>query len=360
MADVANVYKADSTRYDEMQYNRVGRSGLKFPAVSLGLWQNFGSIDSYENSRAMCRTAFDLGITQFDLANNYGPVYGSAEETFGRIMESDFRPYRDEMVITSKAGYDMWDGPYGNWGSRKYLMASLDQSLKRMKLDYVDIFYHHRMDPETPLEETMQALADIVRSGKALYAGISNYNLEYTKRAVELLKEMHCPFVVNQRRYSILDRGIEEDGVKPYCKEAGIGIIAFSPLAQGLLSDKYLHGVPEKSRIAKGSRSLNQTALTEEKLKKIQELNELAQKRGQTLAQMALSWVLKDDEVCSVLIGASTPGQIRENIGILNQPEFTTEELKLIDDICRSHFPDSFGCSRRSGCIRGCLAFPKP
>lgn len=335
MADIANIYKADPTRYEEMQYNRVGRSGLKFPAVSLGLWQNFGSRDSYDNSREMCRTAFDLGITQFDLANNYGPVYGSAEETFGRIMEADFRSYRDEMVITSKAGFDMWDGPYGNWGSRKYLMASLDQSLKRMKLDYVDIFYHHRMDPETPLEETMQALADIVRSGKALYAGVSNYDLEYTKRAVELLKEMHCPFIVNQRRYSILDRGIETDGVKAYCKEAGIGIIAFSPLAQGLLSDKYLHGIPKGSRIEKGSRSLNETALTEEKLAKIQALNELAQKRGQTLAQMALSWVLKDDEVCSVLIGASTPEQIRENVGILNQPAFTTEELKLIDDICR-------------------------
>lgn len=335
MADIANIYKADSTRYDKMQYNRVGKSGLKFPAVSLGLWQNFGSKDSYDNSREMCRTAFDLGITQFDLANNYGPVYGSAEETFGRIMESDFRPYRDEMVITSKAGYDMWDGPYGNWGSRKYLMASLDQSLKRMKLDYVDIFYHHRMDPETPLEETMQALADIVRSGKALYAGVSNYNLEYTKKAVELLKEMHCPFIVNQRRYSILDRGIEEDGVKAYCKEAGIGIIAFSPLAQGLLSDKYLQGIPEKSRIAKGSRSLNETALTEEKLKKIRALNELAKKRGQTLAQMALSWVLKDDEVCSVLIGASTSEQIRENIGILGQLSFTAEEMAVIDEICR-------------------------
>lgn len=335
MADVANIYRADKTRYDEMQYNRVGRSGLKFPTVSLGLWQNFGSIDNYENSRNMCRTAFDLGITQFDLANNYGPVYGSAEETFGRIMDEDFRPYRDEMVITSKAGYDMWDGPYGNWGSRKYLMASLDRSLKRMKLDYVDIFYHHRMDPETPLEETMQALADIVRSGKALYAGVSNYNLEYTKRAVELLKEMHCPFIVNQRRYSILDRGIEDDGVKAYCKEAGIGIIAFSPLAQGLLSDKYLHGIPEKSRIAKGSRSLNETVLTEDKIKKINALNELAQKRGQTLAQMALSWVLKDDEVCSVLIGASTPEQIRENIAILGNLSFTAEELRAIEEICK-------------------------
>lgn len=335
MADIANVYAAAGTRYDRMVYNRVGRSGLKFPAVSLGLWQNFGSRDSYDNSRQMCRTAFDLGITQFDLANNYGPVYGSAEETFGKIMEADFRPYRDEMVVTTKAGYDMWDGPYGNWGSRKYLMASLDQSLKRMKLDYVDIFYHHRMDPKTPLEETMQALADIVRSGKALYAGVSNYDLEYTKRAVELLKELHCPFIVNQRRYSMLDRTIEEDGVKKYCKEAGLGIIAFSPLAQGILSDKYLCGIPQESRIGKGSRYLNETALTDEKLQKVRALNELAKRRGQTLAQMALSWVLKDDEVCSVLIGASTPEQIRENVAILDAPVFSEEELCEIENICR-------------------------
>ena len=335
MANVANVYTASGTRYDEMRYHRVGRSGLKFPAVSLGLWQNFGSRDRYENSREMCRTAFDLGITQFDLANNYGPVYGSAEETFGKIMEADFRPYRDELVITSKAGYDMWDGPYGNWGSRKYLMASLDQSLKRMKLDYVDIFYHHRMDPETPLEETMQALADIVRSGKALYAGVSNYDLEYTKRAAELLKELHCPFIVNQRRYSIFDRTIEEDGVKKYCKEAGIGIIAFSPLAQGILSDKYLHGIPHESRIGKELRYLDQTALTEEKMKKVEALNELAQQRGETLAQMALAWVLKDDEVCSVLIGASTPEQIRENAAIVGAPAFSEEELCNIERISR-------------------------
>lgn len=225
MADIANIYKADASRYDLMQYNRVGKSGLKFPAVSLGFWHNFGSKDNYDNMKQMCRTAFDLGITQFDLANNYGPVYGSAESNFGRLMEEDFRPYRDELVITTKAGYDMWDGPYGNWGSRKYLMASLDQSLKRMKLDYVDIFYHHRMDPDTPLEETMQALADIVRSGKALYAGVSNYNKEYTEKAVFILKELHCPFIVNQRRYSMFDRTIEEDGVKNIAKKLGLGLL---------------------------------------------------------------------------------------------------------------------------------------
>lgn len=334
MADIANIYKADASRYDLMQYNRVGKSGLKFPAVSLGFWHNFGSKDNYDNMKQMCRTAFDLGITQFDLANNYGPVYGSAESNFGRLMEEDFRPYRDELVITTKAGYDMWDGPYGNWGSRKYLMASLDQSLKRMKLDYVDIFYHHRMDPDTPLQETMQALADIVRSGKALYAGVSNYNKEYTEKAVSILKELHCPFIVNQRRYSMFDRTIEEDGVKKYCKEAGLGIIAFSPLAQGMLTDKYLEGIPQDSRIARDNRFLHKSDLTEERLRQIAELNELAKQRGQTLAQMALSWVLKDDEVCSVLIGASKPSQIKENILIVEQTSFSEEELKMIEKIC--------------------------
>ncbi|RHS75885.1 L-glyceraldehyde 3-phosphate reductase [Firmicutes bacterium AM43-11BH] len=328
------MYKADASRYDLMQYNRVGKSGLKFPAVSLGFWHNFGSKDNYDNMKQMCRTAFDLGITQFDLANNYGPVYGSAESNFGRLMEEDFRSYRDELVITTKAGYDMWDGPYGNWGSRKYLMASLDQSLKRMKLDYVDIFYHHRMDPDTPLEETMQALADIVRSGKALYAGVSNYNKEYTEKAVSILKELHCPFIVNQRRYSMFDRTIEEDGVKKYCKEAGVGIIAFSPLAQGMLTDKYLEGIPQDSRIARDNRFLHKSDLTEERLRQIAELNELAKQRGQTLAQMALSWVLKDDEVCSVLIGASKPSQIKENISIVEQTSFSEEELKMIEKIC--------------------------
>lgn len=333
MADIANIYVADKTRYEKMTYNRVGRSGLKFPKVSLGFWHNFGSKDNYDNMKAMCRTAFDHGITQFDLANNYGPVYGSAEISLGRLMEEDFRPYRDELVITTKAGYDMWDGPYGDHGSRKYLMASIDQSLKRMKLDYVDIFYHHRMDRETPLEETMTTLADIVRSGKALYAGVSNYDKEYTEKAAELLKELHCPFIVNQRRYSIFDRGIEEDGVKSFCKEAGIGIIAFSPLAQGMLTDKYLHGIPQDSRIARDPRFLRADALTDSRLEQIGHLNELAGQRGQTLAQMALSWVLKDDEVCSVLIGASKPEQIVENIAVAEQADFTKEELERIDEI---------------------------
>lgn len=335
MADIANVYAAKKDRYEAMTYNRVGRSGLKFPAVSLGFWHNFGSKDNYDNMKAMCRTAFDHGITQFDLANNYGPVYGSAETNFGRIMQEDFIPYRDELVITTKAGYDMWDGPYGDHGSRKYLMASIDQSLKRMKLDYVDIFYHHRMDKETPLEETMTALADIVKSGKALYAGVSNYDKEYTEQAAALLRELHCPFIVNQRRYSIFDRTIEEDGVKAYCKEAGVGIIAFSPLAQGLLTDKYLHGIPADSRIARDHRFLQASALTEERLRQIGQLNELAGERGQTLAQMALSWVLKDDEVCSVLIGASKPQQIIENISVAQKADFTQEELDRIEDICR-------------------------
>lgn len=333
MADIADVYVASGRRYEKMKYSRVGNSGLKFPAVSLGMWHNFGSKDNYDNMKAMCRTAFDAGITQFDLANNYGPVYGSAETNMGRILESDFRHYRDELVITTKAGYDMWDGPYGDGGSRKYLMASIDQSLKRMKLDYVDIFYHHRMDRATPIEETMQALTDIVRSGKALYAGVSNYDREYTEKAVHILKELHCPFVINQRRYSILDRTIEEQGVKAYCKEAGVGIIAFSPLAQGMLTDKYLEGIPEDSRIARDGRFLHASDLTEKRMKQISMLNQLAGERGQSLAQMALSWVLKDDEVCSVLIGASRPEQILENISCIENCSFSEEELRKIDEI---------------------------
>lgn len=329
-----NIYIADQKRYDKMVYNRVGRSGLLFPAVSLGFWHNFGSKDNYDNMRAMCRTAFDHGITQFDLANNYGPVYGSAEESLGRLMKDDFAPYRDELLITTKAGYDMWEGPYGDHGSRKYLMASIDQSLKRMKLDYVDIFYHHRMDPDTPLEETLTALVDIVRSGKALYIGISNYDKEYTEKAATFLREQHCPVIVNQRRYSIFDRTIEEDGVKAYCKEAGVGIIAFSPLAQGMLTDKYLHGIPADSRIAKDHRFLHAKDLTEERLDQVRRLNELAGQRGQTLAQMALSWVLKDNDVCSVLIGASKPEQITENISVTQNTYFSQEELDMIDDIC--------------------------
>ena len=330
---MTDVYVASDKRYENMKYNRVGGSGLKFPAVSLGFWHNFGSKDNYDTMKAMCRTAFDVGITQFDLANNYGPVYGSAEENTGRILKEDFRPYRDELVITTKAGYDMWPGPYGDWGSKKYLTASIDQSLKRLNLEYVDIFYHHRMDPETPLEETMEALASIVRSGKALYAGISNYNREYTEKAAAIMKELRCPLIVNQRRYSIFDRTIEEDGVKKCCKAQGLGIIAFSPLAQGLLTDKYLHGIPKDSRIAKDNRFLKAEALTSERLKQIEMLNEIAAERGQTLAQMALSWILKDDEVCSVLIGASRPEQILENISIVGKTAFTGEELQKIESI---------------------------
>lgn len=330
---MSSVYTAKDDRYEKMTYNRVGSSGLKFPAVSLGFWHNFGSRDNFDTMQAMCRTAFDNGITQFDLANNYGPVYGSAEENLGRILKKDFMPYRDELVITTKAGYDMWPGPYGDHGSRKYLCASMDQSLKRMGLDYVDIFYHHRMDPDTPLEETMGALAQIVRSGKALYAGISNYDRESTARAAAIMKELHCPLIVNQRRYSIFDRTIEKDGVKAHCRENGMGIIAFSPLSQGLLTDKYLHGIPEDSRIARDGRFLHSSDLTPERLAQIRALNEIAEARGQSLAQMALSWVLKDDDVCSVLIGASHPEQILENIEVAQKADFTEEELTRIDEI---------------------------
>lgn len=329
------MYQASETRYDNMVYNRCGNSGIKLPAVSLGLWHNFGSKDNYDNMRAMCRQAFDLGITHFDLANNYGPIYGSAEENFGRILKDDLRSYRDELIISTKAGYDMWQGPYGDGGSRKYLIASLDQSLKRMGLEYVDIFYHHRMDLETPLEETMMALDQIVKSGKALYAGISNYDLEYTKRAAEILADLKCPFIINQRQYSIFDRQIEEDGVKEYAGKHGIGIICFSPLAQGMLTDKYLHGIPEDSRIRRDGRFLKEDALTPKRLEQIGKLNELAASRGQTLAQMALSWILKDNDITSVLIGASRPEQIAENVKIIERMEFKDEELRLIDELSR-------------------------
>lgn len=327
------TYIADETRYDSMKYFRSGKSGLKLPGVSLGLWHNFGTNDDFSNMEKMCETAFDLGITHFDLANNYGPVYGSAEENFGKIINGVLKPYRDELIISTKAGYDMWPGPYGNWGSRKYLLASLDQSLKRMGLEYVDIFYHHRMDPETPLEESMMALDTAVKQGKALYAGISNYNAETTKKAMEILRDLKCPFVINQVRYSIFDRWIETDGLKSFAAENGCGLIAFSPLAQGLLTDKYLHGIPEDSRIRRDGRFLKESAITEDRLSQIKALQEIAMERGQSLAQMALSWILRDGEVTSVLIGASRPEQIRENVKIVERTDFTVEELERIDRI---------------------------
>ena len=326
-------YTASNTRYATMTYHRSGNSGLKLPALSLGLWHNFGSNGNYENMKAMCFTAFDHGITHFDLANNYGPEPGSAERNFGRILREELHAYRDELVISTKAGYTMWDGPYGDWGSRKYLLASLDQSLKRMGVDYVDIFYHHRMDPNTPLEESMMALDTAVKSGKALYAGISRYDLEHTRQAMEILKELKCPFIIHQTRYSIFDRHIETDGVKSFTAQNGCGIIAFSPLAQGLLTDKYLKGIPEDSRIKTDGRFLHADQLTPEKLAQITALNELAKNRGQTLAQMALSWVLCDGEVTSVLIGASKPEQILENLEIVGHTSFTEEELRAIDAI---------------------------
>lgn len=327
------MYQADDKRYDEMKYNRCGASGLLLPAVSLGLWHNFGSNGNFDNMQDMCHTAFDHGITHFDLANNYGPVYGAAEENFGRILKKDMGRYRDEMIISTKAGYDMWPGPYGNWGSKKYLVASLDQSLKRMGLDYVDIFYHHRPDPNTPLEETVRALDGIVRSGKALYVGISNYNKEQTIAAAELFKELGTPFIINQRKYSMFVRDLEKDGLKDYAAAHGIGIITFSPLAQGLLTDRYLHGIPEDSRIRTDGRFLKETAIVEETLKKIRALNELAAERGQTLAQMALSWILRDGDITSVLIGASKPSQILDNIGIAHAASFSEEERRRIDEI---------------------------
>ncbi len=328
------LYLASEHRYDAMPYHRCGRSGLLLPAVSLGFWHNFGSTGCYDTMRAMCRTAFDNGITHFDLANNYGPEPGSAERNLGRILAEDFTPYRDELIISTKAGYEMWRGPYGDWGSRKYLLASLDQSLQRLGLDYVDIFYHHRMDPNTPLEETMGALAQAVRSGKALYAGISNYDGPTMQKAADLLASMHCPFVINQNRYSIFDRTIEHNGLKQAAAEAGKGIIAFSPLAQGTLTDRYLNGIPADSRVATDGRFLKQSDLTPEKLDKIRRLNALAQQRGQTLAEMALAWILKDGRVTSVLIGASRPAQILDNIRAVANTRFSADELKAIDAVC--------------------------
>ena len=331
------MYQADEKRYETMQYNRCGKSGLLLPKVSLGLWHNFGSNGDYDNMKAMCFTAFNHGITHFDLANNYGPEPGSAETNFGRILKEDFGAYRDEMLISTKAGFDMWDGPYGNWGSKKYLTASLDQSLKRMGLEYVDIFYHHRMDPETPLEETMETLAQIVRSGKALYVGISNYDGVHMEKAATILKELHCPFIINQNRYSIFDRTIEKNGLKEAAVESGKGIIAFSPLAQGTLTNRYLNGIPSDSRIATDGRFLKASQLTEEKIASIRGLNELAAQRGESLAQMALNWVLKDGIVTSVLVGASKPEQILDDLKVLESAPFTDEELKKIDALSLVH-----------------------
>lgn len=330
------MYSANKERYADMTYNRTGNSGLKLPGVSLGLWHNFGDTASYENMKELCFTAFDNGITHFDLANNYGPAPGSAEINFGRIMKEEFAPYRDELIISTKAGYEMWDGPYGNWGSRKYLLASLDQSLKRMGLEYVDIYYHHRMDPETPLEETMGALAQAVSSGKALYVGLSNYDGPTMEKAAAILKELHCPFIINQNRYSILNRTIEENGLKETSKKLQKGIIAFSPLSQGLLTDRYLNGIPADSRIRTDGRFLKESALTEECMQQIRKLNEIAAERGQTLAEMALSWILRDGIVTSVLAGASKPSQILENIKALNNTTFTEEEKTLIDSVSKS------------------------
>ena len=327
------MYQAAEERYQKMDYVYCGKSGLKLPKVSLGFWHNFGDTGVYENMKQICFTAFDNGITNFDLANNYGPEPGSAEKNFGRILKEEMGQHRDEMVISTKAGYLMWDGPYGDWGSRKYLLASLDQSLQRMGLDYVDIFYHHRMDPNTPLEETMGALATAVQSGKALYVGLSNYDGPTMEKAAAILKDLHCPFIINQNRYSIFDRTIEKNGLKEKAAELKKGIIAYSPLAQGLLTKRYLNGIPEDSRIMTDGRFLKKDALTEEKLMKIRALNEVAAGRGQTLAEMALSWILRDGIVTSVLVGASRPQQLLDNIKAIENTEFSEEELKKIDEL---------------------------
>lgn len=326
-------YEANAERYQTMKYNRCGKSGLMLPAVSFGLWHNFGTNNDFENMRKLCFTAFDSGITHFDLANNYGPIPGSAEENFGKILALDFKSYRDELIVSTKAGYDMWPGPYGDWGSRKYLIASLDQSLKRLGLDYVDIFYHHRMDPETPLEETMLALDQIVRSGKALYVGISNYDGETMKKATQTLKELGTPFIINQNCYNMLNRTIENNGLKKEAPLAGKGIITFSPLAQGLLTDRYLNGIPEDSRIARDGRFLHASDVNDQRMAQIVALNEMAKERGQSLAQFALSWILKDDDITSVLIGASRPAQILDCIKCIDNTNFTQEELDKINTI---------------------------
>ena len=326
------MYAADNRRYETMQYNRVGNSGLKLPAVTLGLWHNFGTYNDYDNMKKMCFTAFDNGITSFDIANNYGPEPGSAEANFGKMLKEELGAYRDEMIITTKAGYDMWAGPYGDWGSRKYLIASLDQSLKRLGLEYVDIFYHHRMDPNTPLEETMGALASIVNAGKALYVGLSNYDGKTLKAATAILDELKVPFIINQNKYNIFDRTIEQNGLVEACKELKKGIICFSPLAQGMLTDRYVNGIPEDSRIKTDGRFLKENTVNEQ-IGKILKLNDFAKQRGDKLSQVALKWILKDEVVSSVLIGASKPEQILDNLKVLSCAELTPEELKIIDEI---------------------------
>jgi len=326
------VYQADAQRYEKMTYHRCGRSGLKLPAISLGLWHNFGDSTRVDNSRDLLRHAFDNGITHFDLANNYGPPPGSAEENFGRILREDFRPYRDELVIPSKAGYTMWPGPYGDWGSRKYLISSLDQSLQRMGLEYVDIFYHHRPDPETPLEETMAALDHLVRQGKALYVALSNYPAELAAQAIAILQDLGTPCLIHQPKYSMFERA-PEGGLLDVLAQQGVGSIAFSPLAGGVLTDRYLNGIPEDSRAASGSRFLSSDQLTPEKMEKVQRLNALAQQRGQKLSQMALAWVLRGGHVTSVLIGASKTAQIDDAVQMLNKRDFSADELARIEAI---------------------------
>ncbi|MGB9857757.1 MAG: L-glyceraldehyde 3-phosphate reductase [Dictyoglomaceae bacterium] len=328
------TYLADPKRYENMVYRRCGKSGLKLPAISLGFWHNFGYNESFENMRNMVKTAFDLGITHFDLANNYGPPPGSAEENFGRILKFDLKNYRDEIIISTKAGYKMWDGPYGDWGSKKYLIASLDQSLKRMNLNYVDIFYHHRPDPETPIEETMEALYQVVRQGKALYVGISNYGPEETKLAYETLSKMRVKIIVNQILYNMFFRKPEEK-LFDVMEELGIGATIFSPLAQGLLTEKYLNGIPEDSRVKRSGVFLKESDITPDKVEKVRELSKIAKERGQSVAQLALSWILRKQVVSSVIIGASRPEQIKENVDAIKNLNFSEDELRKIDEILK-------------------------
>ena len=334
--NITKTYVAAENRYEDMEYRRCGKSGIKLPLLSLGLWHNFGYNDNFENARSILRTAFDNGITHFDLANNYGPPYGSAESNFGQIYKQDFKQYRDELIISTKAGWDMWPGPYGDLGSRKYLIASLDQSLQRMGLDYVDIFYHHRPDPDTPLEETMGALDQIVRSGKALYVGISQYNAKDTARAAEILKEQRTPFLIHQPRYNMMDRWVEDDGLLDTLEKVGAGSIVFSPLEQGILTGKYLNGIPKDSRAATAGSYLSEEQITPQVVEKVQALNEIAQKRNQSLAQMAIAWLLKDDRVTSVLVGVSKVSQLLDNVETLKRLEFSDDELQQIEKILKS------------------------